>query len=226
MRIVTLNVNGILAAARAFRLARTAAADVVCLRARPGRADAAPQFHLSSTTASTSRRQAIAASRSLPPGAGRGRQASAGGFVQRALLEARFGDLSIVSVYAVGFLREAAAGKFRFMTDETIWPIGQDAAQEAASTSGDWTSPTEIDLKRRSIRNSDSSEERAGSTTSSARSDSRCSGSESELTVHLISTGARPEERRMAHRLPDRHAGPKALPAAPHLRTPPDKAPL
>ncbi len=164
MRIVTLNVNGIRAAARKglFDWLARERADVVCLQEVRAQADqiAAPQFHPHQfhcfyEPAQRKGYSGVALfSRREPDEVVRG-FGSAEFDAEGRYLEARFGALSIVSLYVPSGSSsdDRQQAKFRFMTEfrAHLDRLGQAAAGEGARQyllCGDWNiAHKEIDLK-------------------------------------------------------------------------------
>jgi exodeoxyribonuclease-3 len=159
MRIVTLNVNGIRAAARKgfFDWLPTARADVVCLqevRAHAGQI-AAPEFrpagfHCYYEAAERKGYSGVALfTRREPDDLLRG-FGSPEFDVEGRYLEARFGPLSIVSLYlpSGSSSEERQQAKFRFMTEFSVHLAGLREAGRQYLLCGDWNiAHKEIDLK-------------------------------------------------------------------------------
>jgi exodeoxyribonuclease III len=163
MRIVTLNVNGIRAAARKglFDWLARERADVVCLQEVRAQADqiAAPQFHPAKfhcfyEPAQRKGYSGVALfSRREPDEIVRG-FGSAEFDAEGRYLEARFGALSVISLYVPSGSSsdERQQSKFRFMTEFRVHldRLRQDAAGNGRQylLCGDWNiAHKEIDLK-------------------------------------------------------------------------------
>ncbi len=164
MRIVTLNVNGIRAAARKglFDWLARERADVVCLQEVRAQADqiVAPlfhphQFHCYYESAQRKGYSGVALfSRQEPDAIVRG-FGSAEFDAEGRYLEARFGQLSVVSVYlpSGSSSNERQQAKFRFMTEFSVHlaKLREDGLRDAGRQyllCGDWNiAHKEIDLK-------------------------------------------------------------------------------
>jgi exodeoxyribonuclease-3 len=159
MRIVTLNVNGIRAAARKgfFDWLPTTGADVVCLQEiKAGHEHLAgapfepPGWHAAYLPAGRPGYSGVAILARRKPDALRRGFGSAEFDAEGRYLEARFGPLSVVSLYlpSGSSSPERQAAKFRFMAEFAPWLARLRRSRRRYLLCGDWNiAHREIDLK-------------------------------------------------------------------------------